>query len=843
MANLSCTPIIGEMLSAYESVKKKRRKFGTLHKALFHVHTPASHDYKLIKKNKHYYKDLNLNEVVEHSIEKQLFPQISRREIFEITFDENTFVSLSEYISYLLIADSLCKNKVELAVVTDHNTIKGFEKLSVAISELHEYKHYDVFPVLCLGIEISCGDANHIVGIFKFENNIEVQIEKWLDENIINEEAGTYHTSFEVLKTIHDFGGLGYFAHIDTSKIFNKRHLSGAFKKKLLQSEYLTAIGLSDPDKEHIIKKNLLTYRNDKLPFVIDCDCHSIDEMNKNFFWIKGGKRDFNLIKNAFRDFEISIQFDHPTEPKQYIEGMVIDNNKGCFLYSDSKINIMFSDSLNCIIGGRGSGKSTILNVLSFALGQGLPGDRDSGELLLDQICNNSKIWIMYRYKGEDYIIAFMPPVKNFNDENIVKHYTELDPLEREHSYDKYYYDSKEISEYNVRNYIDIFKVSYKGRKPFKKKITNLTTRKKMLSQFFTSSYSINDLVNIAGRSDISLYISNILMKNKTLSKYKKPRVKTVKSLMKLISDIEETKKKRNNDVKEVIQKYNRQQNGKLRIVYKQNNFFNQKINFMPLFSIKKYYRKYNIKTKNLAIYVNELVRDYDIAYIFNLFRDDNFKEINSILDVKEFCTEMTQDLIEKEIREITDVNITEFYLTLKNDIFSSTSIEFWRELLLDYHNNIENFDLEFNVNNKEEVEGRAEKYLSIRKLSLGQKVVAMLSFILSYCEFENNYSPLIIDQPEDNLDNQYIYKNLVKDLRDIRGKRQIIIATHSSTIVTNAKAEQVIVMKSDNDHGWIDKSGYPTQPNITKAIVNNLEGGKDSFLHKYFLYEDILTK
>lgn len=90
-------------------------------------------------------------------------------------------------------------------------------------------------------------------------------------------------------------------------------------------------------------------------------------------------------------------------------------------------------------------------------------------------------------------------------------------------------------------------------------------------------------------------------------------------------------------------------------------------------------------------------------------------------------------------------------------------------------------------------------------------------------------------------MDNQYIYKNLVKQLREIKSKRQIIIATHNATIVTNAKAEQVIVMESDNLHGWVRATGYPNEKRIIKHIVNNLEGGKESFQHKCFIYTELI--
>jgi len=83
-----------------------------------------------------------------------------------------------------------------------------------------------------------------------------------------------------------------------------------------------------------------------------------------------------------------------------------------------------------------------------------------------------------------------------------------------------------------------------------------------------------------------------------------------------------------------------------------------------------------------------------------------------------------------------------------------------------------------------------------IEDMSLGQKVAAVLSFIFTYGKFSNDNSPLII---EDNLDNQYIYKNLVESLKHIKNNRQVIIVTHNSTIVTNAETEQVVVLNSNN--------------------------------------------
>lgn len=95
----------------------------------------------------------------------------------------------------------------------------------------------------------------------------------------------------------------------------------------------------------------------------------------------------------------------------------------------------------------------------------------------------------------------------------------------------------------------------------------------------------------------------------------------------------------------------------------------------------------------------------------------------------------------------------------------------------------------------------------------------------------------MIIDQPEDHLDNRFIYDNLVSKLRDIKHKRQIIIATHNSTIVTNSSTEQVIVMESNSLYGWVERTGYCKNKNITTDIINILEGGRQAFIDKKKIY------
>jgi DNA repair exonuclease SbcCD ATPase subunit len=195
-----------------------------------------------------------------------------------------------------------------------------------------------------------------------------------------------------------------------------------------------------------------------------------------------------------------------------------------------------------------------------------------------------------------------------------------------------------------------------------------------------------------------------------------------------------------------------------------------------------------------------------------------------------------TYKLVEKELADITDDTKKYVYQAISNSILElqyelPKSIERWFTLADD-------FTILFNINHKESSSPIPTVFKKISDISLGQKVVAILTFVFTYGEHVNDNTPLIIDQPEDNLDNQYIFKNLVKSLRLIKNKRQVIIVTHSSTIVTNADAEQVLIMESDNQHGWVHACGYPRDRSIISHIINYLEGGLPSFKNKMDTYE-----
>jgi DNA repair exonuclease SbcCD ATPase subunit len=107
--------------------------------------------------------------------------------------------------------------------------------------------------------------------------------------------------------------------------------------------------------------------------------------------------------------------------------------------------------------------------------------------------------------------------------------------------------------------------------------------------------------------------------------------------------------------------------------------------------------------------------------------------------------------------------------------------------------------------------------------LSRGQKCTALLPILLARRD-----SPLIIDQPEDNLDNHFIFETVVNAVQRLKRRRQMIFITHNANIPVLAEAELVLVMNSDGRVGVVEKSGSVDE--CREQIIELLEGGREAF-------------
>lgn len=129
---------------------------------------------------------------------------------------------------------------------------------------------------------------------------------------------------------------------------------------------------------------------------------------------------------------------------------------------------------------------------------------------------------------------------------------------------------------------------------------------------------------------------------------------------------------------------------------------------------------------------------------------------------------------------------------------------------------------IQLNVAHENEKEGR---YVPIESLSVGQKSTAILHLLLAKL-----HDPLIIDQPEDNLDNAFIAERIVSDIRNIKTKRQFLFATHNANIPVFGDAELIAVLGNKESKSSIDYIGSIDDPDIRDQATQILEGGKHAF-------------
>jgi ABC-type lipoprotein export system ATPase subunit len=118
-------------------------------------------------------------------------------------------------------------------------------------------------------------------------------------------------------------------------------------------------------------------------------------------------------------------------------------------------------------------------------------------------------------------------------------------------------------------------------------------------------------------------------------------------------------------------------------------------------------------------------------------------------------------------------------------------------------------------------------------QLSLGQQQSILLALVLS----SKSNHPLIIDQPEDNLDSEFISSTLVPVLRRAKERRQIIIVTHNANIAILSDAEQIVVLKSTSERAQITARGSIDDPTTRDAACSILEGSKEAFITRAKIY------
>jgi ATPase subunit of ABC transporter with duplicated ATPase domains len=124
--------------------------------------------------------------------------------------------------------------------------------------------------------------------------------------------------------------------------------------------------------------------------------------------------------------------------------------------------------------------------------------------------------------------------------------------------------------------------------------------------------------------------------------------------------------------------------------------------------------------------------------------------------------------------------------------------------------------------------------YKPMKDLSTGQRCTVVLPIVLRHID-----RMLIVDQPEDHIDNAFIADTLIKAILARSEQSQLLFSTHNANIPVLGNAERVIQLGSDGRRGFVMHEGQLEEPVIVNAITSVMEGGLEAFRQRAKFYED----
>jgi len=205
---------------------------------------------------------------------------------------------------------------------------------------------------------------------------------------------------------------------------------------------------------------------------------------------------------------------------------------------------------------------------------------------------------------------------------------------------------------------------------------------------------------------------------------------------------------------------------------------------------------------------------------IFGLNTGARKKQLKKIIGHNKFTPQKFSDIVLKGKENI-----------IENYKITEATAESLSEISLSKLLDLQIFDIKPSINIKLNIGSEENpKYKNTENLSVGEKCTAILMIILIHKAY-----PLIIDQPEDDLDNQFVTTDIVPRFRLQKGKRQCIIATHNANIPVLGDAELIQLLSAEYGKIMIDNCnrGSIDNPKLRVPVENILEGGKDAFMER----------
>jgi len=796
----------------------------------------------------------------------------------------------------------LIEKRIEAVVITDHHKID--ETRIRNLQNLGKGKIL-VLPGIEFRSELGGSELMHFIGIFPENSDInyiwkQLQVRCKIDDADI-ERRGGYEKTFcdfkETANIIHELGGL---VSVHAGKKSNSlERLKNDIKDDLEVNRCIDILEVGNVTDIEAYYKIVFPNIKRIIPIVLCSDNHNIKEYAaKQNLWIKADLT-FEGLKQIIYEPEerVRIQETNPafdfekyafTEIEIANPVTVFENEPLCF----EKNTIPLNQNLVTIIGGRGAGKSVLINYFANGFKQyNVPSEKSafnpSADFKVkwrkslqssDEIFTlNSQHDLPFLFIRQSEVKDKVKDAKGLGDE--IKKILELETLSFDRKTDETIQNYK--SEFNtIKEWFDkrdennnpINQKSYvqeeidKNRNLLeritteenKEKLEKYTANIEKLQAGETDKFNLEQL-----KTDLTEFQqttnAQITSLNKGIPAIDfKPQIDAIDAAVKAIDDIIKTAQEENAKIKYDFKDFK----GDIASLLSNVERFKTTISVY-----ERRTKEIEEKEKQLNVAITNKKKIGDLINTELQRQKTTIDESwNNLLKGKDTWGPEQRELMKKIInnREIKiegEIVFNEniFYELVKEQLDGRTfkgknSIQDLKDLvgitdLATYIDFLKNIDTSLQKVEYYLRYGKAEfenifyelrtrsTYLYVQpkitykgkpldKISVGQRGTIYLCLKLATNTFSQ---PIIFDQPEDDLDNDFIFNDLINIFKEIKRYRQVIIVTHNANIVVNADAEQVIVA-SNNEERLSYESGSLENPDINKAVCNILEGGKIAF-------------
>lgn len=844
----------------------------------------------------------------------------------EFAYNGNLDYYYSNYIQRLV------EEKIQVGVITNHNKfdIEEYKALKKTA------KRENIW--LISGVELSVNDgANGIHCLITFDNTTwlmgnENYIEQFLTsafEGVPNRENKNTRCKYNLetlLKKLDEHRNQGrdsflVLAHVEQSSgFFNE--LDGGRIQQIAKDELFksTVLGLQKMRTYNNIEKYYQWFGGALPAFVEGSDSKCMVEVGKASeqngqemkTYIKIGEFNFEALKYALIDKEHRISSKIPISSNAHIKSIQFEGGK-----LDMEI-IDFSPDLNTLIGIRGSGKSSIIEILRYALGIQLTGssaDANYKNDLISHVLGSGGKVIVNVFNRQDKKVYKIEKI--FGQKENIYDATTGEHIECSISAlldTPVYFGQKDLSNKKEGFEADLLKGLIGNR--LEMKLKDIDSKKREIRSIISEIQSNRDLTGLKDKTE-----TEIKDAEQKIQYFKEQGLEEkLKLQTQFNQDIDTLTRNRDNimelvnDIDYMVDKYEQSFTIPLisceinKTIFDEANAALQDIK-NELDNIKRSRNKCNAalqKIENVIKTVNAKSEDMSEEFAkikreinSDTLNPDMFLSLTRIISTskikieeinKQIAKQKNQkDNLSSKFGELNELWLQEFNI-LKDETNKinnansnlSISIEFkkqkesFKSKLKDtfrgtgirettYDTIVNEFadfiEIYRNESKTEQIVGtnmfgtfmnrfkeNAADLLTFRvkdkvvinykgkeldKHSLGQRASALILFLLA----QKDNDILIIDQPEDDLDNQTIYDEVIKEILKLKGQMQFIFATHNANIPVLGDSDKIIACSYDNESKIKLQTGTIDTRSIQKTIVNIMEGGEDAFNKRRNIY------